>query len=114
MTAAYDTVRIDRLISKLIDIIPCKRIIEFFRNIYRNRFFNVHLENNESRCRKLNNGLIQGSVLSPVLFNMYTNDNLKIRCKRFMFIQCKTFEEAQLILEEDLKTIDNILNLANF
>ena len=78
MTAAYDTVWIDRSISKLIDIIPCKKIIEVFRNLYRNRFFNVHLGNNKSRCRKLNNGLFQGSVLSPVLFNLYTNDNLKI------------------------------------
>ena len=69
MTAAYDTVWIDRLISKLIDIIPCKRIIELFRSIYRNRFFNVHLGNNKNRCRKLNNGLIQGSVLSSVSQN---------------------------------------------
>jgi hypothetical protein len=121
MTAAYDTtVWIDRLISKLIDITPCKRIIELFRNIYRNRFFNVHLGNNKTRCRKLNNGLIQGSVLPPVLFNFYTNDNLNIRCKRFMFaddwaliIQCKTFEEAQLILEEDLKTTDKYFKFCN-
>ena len=70
MTTTYDTVWIDCFISKLINIIPCKRIIEPFRNIYRNRFFNVHLGNNKSRCRKLNNGLIQGSVLSPVLFNL--------------------------------------------
>jgi len=38
------------------------------------RHFHVHIGNKKSRCRTLINGVLQGYVLAPALFNLYTYD----------------------------------------
>ena len=117
--AAYDTVWVDKLLYKFSETIKFKKMTTLIRNMLSNRFFRVHLKNDQSRWRKLSNGLVQGSVLSPILFNLYTKNELQLKSLRFMFaddwtiiIQCKTFEESQRILEDDLKIIDEYFKSA--
>ena len=74
LPAAYDTVNHRILIQKLYNItqdIPLCRVIQNMLSIRR---FYVELDNERSRWRKQRNGLPQGSILSPILFNIYTND----------------------------------------
>ena len=72
--AAYDTVNHRILIQKLYNITQDSHLCRVLQNMLSNRRFYVKLNNECSRWRIHKNGLPQGSVLSPILFNIYTND----------------------------------------
>jgi hypothetical protein len=50
------------------------KLLILLESMLSNRMFIVELNGKKSRWRRLNNGLPQGSVLAPLLFNIYTND----------------------------------------
>ena len=74
LSAAYDTVNHRLLIQKLYNITQDSTLCRVIQNLLSNRRFYVELNNERSRWRLQKNGLPQGSVLSPILFNIYTND----------------------------------------
>ena len=85
LSAAYDTVWKHGLLKKLIDLIPCRQIVNLVDNMLSNRLFQVELDGSKSKWKRLNNGLPQGSVLAPTLFNLYLYDLPETRCKKFLF-----------------------------
>ena len=72
--AAYDTVNHRILIQKLYNITQDSQLCRVLQNMLSNRRLYVELNNEHSRWGIQKNGLTQGSVLSPILFNIYTND----------------------------------------
>ena len=74
LSAAYDTVNHWIVIHKKFNTTRDNPLCRVIQNMLSRRIFYVELNNERYRWRKQKTGLPQGSVLSPVLFNMYTND----------------------------------------
>jgi len=108
LTAAYDTVWHTGLLAKLTQNMPywfC-RLVEL---LLRGRRFRVHMGNDVSAWRNQLNGLPQGSVLAPTLFNLYTNDLPVTTSRRFIYAddicfgtQAQTFAELECNLSSDM------------
>ena len=73
LSAAFDTVEVDTLISTLSNYF---RVTDFaakwFQSYMSNRFFKVQINEKSSDWIKLQVGVPQGSVLGPLLFGIYT------------------------------------------
>jgi len=80
-----------------------------------NRRFFVALESKKSKWRTQKNGLLQGSVLAPILYNVYTNDQpipTQPGAKSFIYaddvalaIQGNNFEEVECKMNISLQTM---------
>ena len=76
------------------------------------RTFQVLINGKYSRKRTLNNGLPQGSVLSCILYCLYTSDIPKLRSRQFIYAddiaiayQAKSFNELETMLNTDIDTL---------
>ena len=84
LTAAYDTVWRRGLILKLLQMLQNRHMVRFISELISNHSVVVKTSNGQqSRLKRLNNGAPQGSVLSPLLFNVYIADLPETNSKKY-------------------------------
>ena len=113
LSAAYDTVNHRVLLTKLYGMTEDAEFTKLIGSMMRNRRFYVELNGKKCRWRNQKNSLPQGSVLPPVLFNVYTNDQPVHNEKRIFIYaddlciaaQRSTFEQTETILTEALRNL---------
>ena len=101
------------LIQKLYNITQDSALCRVIQNLLSNKRFYVELNNERSRWRLQKNGLPQGSVFSPILFNIYTNDQpIHDGTRSFIYAddlcitaQYPTFTEVEDTIEEALSEL---------
>ena len=86
LTAAYDTVWHRCLTCKLLRLLPDKHMVKMIMELVRNQSFILTTgDSKQSRLRRLKNGVPQGSVLAPILFNIYTYDLPSMISRKFAY-----------------------------
>ena len=113
LTAAYDTVWHTGLLVKLAQHLPFWWV-QTIKLLLHNRRFRVHLGDNISSWRTQKDGLPQGSVLAPTLFNLYTNDLPPTVSRKFIYAddiccatQARSFEVLESTLNADVALLED-------
>ena len=92
--------------TKIYQMTDDKAMTTLLGSLLKNRMFYVALNQKKSRWRQQRNGLPQGSVLAPLLYNFYTNDQpTDERTSRFICADdlCITSQESSFkVVEQNL------------
>ena len=112
-----DTVWHRGLTCKLLRLLPDKHMVRMIMELIRNRSFTLTTgDSKPNRLRRLRNDVPQGSVLAPLLFNIYTYDVPFITSKKFDYADdlailhtSGEWKELERTLSQDMTTLSKNL-----
>ena len=105
LTAAYDTVWHRGLILKLLRMLPNRHMVRFISELISKHNVVVKTSDGQQSRLKRINGVPQGSVLSPLLFNVYIADLPETNSKKYGYAD----DLALLKVHQDWTTIEDTL-----
>ena len=117
LTAAYDIVWHRGLTCKLLRLLPDKHMVKMIMELVRNRSFTLSThDSKQSRLRRLKNGVPQGLVLAPFLFNIYTYDLPSTISRKFAYADdlallhsSGNWKDLEGTLSQDMSTLSTYL-----
>ena len=102
----------------LLQMIPDRHMVKFIMEMLYNRSFTLNTSGDQcSRQRRLNNGVPQGSVLAPMLFNVCIHDLPVTQAKKYgyaddlaILLQKKSWEDIEGGLTVDMTMLSTYLD----
>ena len=107
LTRAYDTVWRRGLMLKLLRMLPNRHMVRFISELISNHSVVAKTSDGQQfRLKRINNGVPQGSVLSPLLFNVYIADLPDTNSKKYGYAD----DLALLKVHQNWNTIEGTLS----
>ena len=108
LSAAYNTVWHRGLTLKMLCLIRSKHMVRFVQELITNRSFKLHADKDMSKTYTIKNG-VQGSILSPMLFNIYTSDIPHTASTQYIYADDIALMESRLNYADIQQTLTNDL-----